>query len=81
VKQIAGEAGKFQENTVEMLAQIGDALPRFQIYQTLFRNHERLLVALADVFLDVLNFCVLTKDFFTQAKKSLSKFPLLASKC
>ncbi|KAH7372281.1 hypothetical protein BKA66DRAFT_551263 [Pyrenochaeta sp. MPI-SDFR-AT-0127] len=70
---IASEAGKFQENIVEMLAQIGDILPRFRIYQVLFKKEERLLVALTDVFLDVLNFCVLAKNFFTQAKKSLSK--------
>ncbi|KAH7069754.1 hypothetical protein BKA63DRAFT_88377 [Paraphoma chrysanthemicola] len=71
VIHIATEAGKFQDSIVEMLAQIGDVLPRFQIYQMIFKNHERLLVVLADVFLDVLNFCVLTKDFFLQAKKSL----------
>ncbi|KAF1829093.1 hypothetical protein BDW02DRAFT_602854 [Decorospora gaudefroyi] len=71
ILHIAGEAEKFQERLTDMLAQIGDVLPRFRIYQTMFRNHERLLVALSDAFLDVLRFCVLTKDFFTKSKRSL----------
>lgn len=58
-----------------MLAQIGDVLPRFRIYETLFSNHERLLAALSDAFLDVLSFCITTKEFFTRAKKSKSGFP------
>jgi hypothetical protein len=55
-----------------MLAQIGDVLPRFHIYQIVFRNHEKLLLALSDAFLDVLNFCVITKGFFAASRKSLS---------
>jgi hypothetical protein len=73
LKQIAGEAGKFQERLTDMLAQIGDVLPRFHIYQIVFSNHEKLLLALSDAFLDVLNFCVITKDFFTTSRKSLSE--------
>jgi hypothetical protein len=72
--QIASEAGKFQERMVDMLAQIGDVLPRFRIFQTLFSNHERLLAALAEVYLDVLRFCIRTKEFFVHARKSLSKY-------
>jgi hypothetical protein len=71
--QIASEAGKFQEKMVDMLAQIGDVLPRFRIFQRLFSNHERLLAALADAYLDVLRFCVRAKDFFVRAKKPLSR--------
>jgi hypothetical protein len=73
LRQIAGEAGKFQERLTDMLAQIGDVLPRFHIYQIVFRNHEKLLLALSDAFLDVLNFCVITKDFFAASRKSLSE--------
>lgn len=58
-----------------MLAQIGDALPRFRIYQVLFADHERLLLALSGAYLDILRFCVFTKDFFLQAKRSMSKSP------
>lgn len=54
-----------------MLAHIGDVLPRFRTYQALFSNHERLLKALAEAYLDVLKFCVRTKEFFVRAKKSL----------
>lgn len=57
---------------MEMLAQIGDVLPRFRIYQTLFTDHERLLVALSNAFLDLLKFCTMTKDFFLGGKKSMS---------
>ncbi|CAO2647534.1 Nn.00g084560.m01.CDS01 [Neocucurbitaria sp. VM-36] len=71
VLHIAGEAGKFQERLVGMLAQIGDALPRYRIYQVLFANHERLLLALSDAYLNILKFCVSTKDFFLQAKRSM----------
>jgi hypothetical protein len=41
---------------VDMLAKIGDVLPRFRIYEALFRNYERLLVALSSAFLDLLRF-------------------------
>ncbi|KAF2124058.1 hypothetical protein P153DRAFT_303222 [Dothidotthia symphoricarpi CBS 119687] len=71
VLHIVSEAGRFQESVVEMLAQIGDVLPRFRIYETLFKNHERLLVALSTAFLDILQFCVITKDFFARAKRSM----------
>jgi hypothetical protein len=59
---------------VDMLAQIGDVLPRFRIYQKLFKNHERLLVALSKAYLDVLEFCVQTKNFFLSARRSIRKY-------
>jgi len=71
---MASAAGKFQEMLVEMLAQIGGVLPRFRLLQKLFSNHERLLAALAEVYLDVLLFCVRAKEFFLRAKKSFSKY-------
>lgn len=58
-----------------MLAQVGDVLPRFRIYQALFSDHERLLVALSNAFLDLLKFCTTTKDFFLKGKKSMSTIP------
>ncbi len=70
---MAAEAAKFQESLVDMLAQIGDVLPRFRIYERLFKNHERLLVALSAAYLDVLQFCVDSKDFFLKARKSRGK--------
>jgi hypothetical protein len=59
---------------VDMLSQIGDVLPRFRIYETLFKNHERLLVALSAVYLDVLRFCIASKDLFVKARKSKSRW-------
>ena len=44
-----------------MLAQISDVLPRFRIYQTLFKDHERPLAASSKAYLDVLEFCDRTK--------------------
>ncbi|KAF1850123.1 uncharacterized protein K460DRAFT_269511 [Cucurbitaria berberidis CBS 394.84] len=76
ILHIAGQAGKFQEELVGMLAQIGDVLPRFLIYQKLFGKHERLLHALSNAYLDILKFCVFTKDFFLHAKRSMSKSAL-----
>ncbi|PVI05552.1 hypothetical protein DM02DRAFT_668201 [Periconia macrospinosa] len=71
VIQIAAEAGKFQEKVVDMLAQIGDIIPRFRIYQVLYGKHERLLSALTEAYLDVLRFCTDVKTFFQRAKRSL----------
>jgi hypothetical protein len=55
-----------------MLAQIGDVLPRFCIYKSIYRNHERLLVTLSAAYLDILRFCAHTKEFFQRNKQSLS---------
>lgn len=55
-----------------MLARIGDALPQFRIYGTLFANHEPLLVALSSAYLDVLSFCIKAKELFLQGGKSSS---------
>jgi hypothetical protein len=55
-----------------MLARIGDVLPRFRIYERLYKDHERLLVALSHAYLDILRFCVRTKDFFLNTKRSMS---------
>jgi hypothetical protein len=57
-----------------MLARIGDVLPRFRIYERLYKDHERLLVALSHAYLDILRFCVRTKDFFLNAKRSMSRY-------
>jgi hypothetical protein len=74
VLHIAREAGKFQEKLVDMFASIGDALPRFHIYQIIFRNHERLLGAISDAYLDVIQFCVKAKEFFSSARGRLSTY-------
>lgn len=70
--QIAGEAGRFQEKIVDMLAQIGEVIPRYRIYEMLYGKHARFLLALSEAYLDVLKFCTQTKAYFKRAKKSLS---------
>ncbi|KAF2654798.1 hypothetical protein K491DRAFT_600076 [Lophiostoma macrostomum CBS 122681] len=72
VLHIAREAGKFLERLVDMFVSVGDALPRFQIYQIIFPSQERLLRAISDAYLDVIHFCVKAKDFFSSAKGKLS---------
>lgn len=54
-----------------MLAQIGYVLPRFRVYENIYRNHEQLLAALAKVYLDVLQFCTRTKTFILKLKRSM----------
>ncbi|KAI8931644.1 hypothetical protein NX059_011294 [Plenodomus lindquistii] len=70
ILHIAREAGKFQDSIIDMLGQIGDAIPRFRIYETLFKNHDRLALVLSTAYLDIVLFCVTIKDFFSQARKS-----------
>jgi len=72
--QIAAEAASFQEKLVECLAQIGNVLPRFHVYEVLFKDHERLLVAMSSAYLDVLQFCNATKEFFSRSRKSISQY-------
>ncbi|CAI6331959.1 unnamed protein product [Periconia digitata] len=78
---IAGEAGKFQEKLMDMLAQIGDVIPRFRIYQVLYRKHERLLSALTEAYLDVLKFCTMAKAYFKRAKKSRLPLAIVLQGC
>jgi hypothetical protein len=60
-----------------MLAQIGDALPQFRIYEQLFRSHALLTQALSEAYLDILQFCTLVKDFFTKAKRAPREYSFM----
>ena len=55
-----------------MFTRIGDVLPRFWLYETLFPSHERLVQALSVVYLDILTFCNDAKSVFRKAKSSAS---------
>jgi hypothetical protein len=55
-----------------MLADIGDELPRYVILQRLYKNHEALLAGLASIYLEVMRFCVATKDLLVRARKHRS---------
>jgi len=54
-----------------MLEQIGDALPRFEAYEKLFRGHQNLKHALSDVYLDLLHFLTEAKRLFSRSSLRL----------
>ena len=47
-----------------MFGRIGDVLPRFNIYERLFSDHERLLETLSVAYLDIISFCQDAKSTF-----------------
>ena len=58
VLRLAEEAGKFFDKVLEMFNRIADVLPRLQVYERLFANHDRLLDMIFTAYLDILNFCI-----------------------
>ncbi|KKY13458.1 putative zinc finger protein [Diplodia seriata] len=70
--QIAQDSTETFEKIVDMLKEIGEALPHFRDYEQLFPSHERLLVAISDAYLMVIYFCTDIKELFGAAKKSNS---------
>ena len=75
--QLSSNFARFFDLVVDMLAHIGDVIPRFQIYEQLFPSHLRLTQALSNSYLDVLKFCVVVKKAFRRAKRHVCKAPLL----
>ncbi|KAL8821118.1 MAG: hypothetical protein Q9191_007378 [Dirinaria sp. TL-2023a] len=67
--QLSSEFGKYFDYLIDMLAQIGQVVPRFQIYERLFPSHLRLTQALATAYLDVIVFCTTVKAVFKRAKR------------
>jgi hypothetical protein len=70
IQQLASSFGKYFEKIVNMFERIGDVLPRFRVYQSLFSNHQRLLHALSQAYYDIIYFCTLAKCLFHKGKKS-----------
>lgn len=70
VLHLAEQCGKYLEDVVSMFAQIGRVLPRLRTYEHLFLEHEPLLLALSDAYLDVIRFCIDAKKVFLVAKKT-----------
>ncbi|KAL0259363.1 hypothetical protein SLS55_005099 [Diplodia seriata] len=68
--QIAQDSTETFEKIVDMLKEIGEALPHFRDYEQLFSSHERLLVAISDAYLIVIYFCTDIKELFGAAKKT-----------
>ena len=53
-----------------MFARIGDVLPRFQVYEKLFPDHERLLHALSLAYVDIIEFCSDAKAVFRRGQRA-----------
>lgn len=53
-----------------MFARIGDVLPRFQVYEKLFPDHERLLHALSLAYVDIIEFCSDAKVVFRRGQRA-----------
>ena len=53
-----------------MFSRIGDILPRFQVYEKLFPNHERLVHALSVAYVDIIAFCSDAKAVFRRGQRS-----------
>lgn len=72
--KIAGTIDKYFEKLVEMLARIGDVLPRFNAYALLFQTHANVRQALTAVYLDIIEFCTAAKRIFQERRKSRGIF-------
>ncbi|KAI9857597.1 MAG: hypothetical protein M1813_008189 [Trichoglossum hirsutum] len=70
VLHLASSFEKYFERIVDMFERIGDVLPRFRAYQSLFSNHIRLLHALSQAYFDIIHFCSIAKCVFQKAKRS-----------
>ncbi|KAL8727649.1 MAG: hypothetical protein Q9166_005885 [cf. Caloplaca sp. 2 TL-2023] len=69
VLHLAREFGKYFERIVDMFAEVGDALPRFRVYENLFSSQERLVQALSVVYVDILTFCTEAKAVFRRGRR------------
>ncbi|OMP82771.1 Vegetative incompatibility protein HET-E-1 [Diplodia seriata] len=70
--QIAQDSTDMFEKIVDMLTDIGYALPHFRDYERLFPSHERLLVAISEAYLMVIYFCTDIKELLIGSKISLT---------
>ncbi|KAF8535200.1 hypothetical protein BDD12DRAFT_893657 [Trichophaea hybrida] len=62
---------KYFERLVNMLAQIGDTLPRFREYENLFPSSLRLCLYISDAYLDIIKFCESAKTIFKKLMKQM----------
>ena len=54
-----------------MLNQIGDVVPRFQVYERLFGHHTLVVKALSDAYVDIIAFCADAKSVFRKGKQQI----------
>lgn len=52
-----------------MFVRIGDVLPRFRVYESLFPNHERLVQSLSMAYVDIIEFCSECKAVFRHGQR------------
>ena len=64
---------KYCDKILDMLARIGDILPRLREYQALFADDTGLLEALTNTYLVVLHFCCEVKYLFLEPSRSMKK--------
>ena len=70
---VLSQASQFQKYfavLMDMLEHIGDVLPRFQAYETLFSSSTRLMQSLSNAYLEMIKFCTSVKAAFLKARKS-----------
>ena len=68
--KLSSQFQKYFAVLIDMLEDIGDVLPRFQAYETIFSSNPRLMQSLSNAYLDIAQFCTSVKAAFTKAKKS-----------
>ncbi|KUJ17699.1 uncharacterized protein LY89DRAFT_733531 [Mollisia scopiformis] len=64
---IAREYEDYFSKLMKMLQQIGDALPRFQVYEELFRNHESFQRTLCAMYSELISFLCSAKKVFSNS--------------
>ena len=54
-----------------MFIRIGEVLPQLHVYEALFPQHERLLLALSAIYCDLIVFCYEAKKVLRKPKRSM----------
>ena len=70
--KMSSQFQKYFTVLIDMFEQIGDVVPRFQAYETLFSLNPRLMQFLSNAYLDIFKFCISAKAAFGKARKSSS---------
>jgi oligoendopeptidase F len=71
--QISSTYAKSYEKTIEVMAQIGDTLPRFQNYAQLFQENNAVKQVLGLFYKDILDFHRTVMEFFSRKSGLLER--------
>ncbi|KAL9133172.1 MAG: hypothetical protein Q9175_005647 [Cornicularia normoerica] len=74
---LSSQFQKYFTALIDMFEQIGDVIPRFQAYETIFSSSPRLLQSLSTAYLDMIKFCTSAKTTFQKARKSVMNAKVL----